>query len=129
MNEALSNNKRVWKLYKKYFPQLDVYKISNVSSMIQYDSPKSIWELLDRMRMKIYAPEEYENAMKAYRDKMDREIEKMKKRQEKQAEEEQRRKEEEKLALCPPAGCDTINIVAKRITKNKIKGGFYVRTF
>lgn len=96
MNEALSNNKRVWKLYKQYFPQLDVYKISNVSSMIQYDSPKSIWELLDRMRMKIYAPEEYENAMKAYRDKMDREIEKLKKRQEKQAEEEQRRKEEEK---------------------------------
>jgi hypothetical protein len=50
-------------------PQADLYKLMGGATLLQFDLPKQINELVERLLLKIYNTEEYDRAMMDYRKK------------------------------------------------------------
>jgi|GEM_PF-3975163 len=88
--DSLSGSTRTYLLYKKTFPQLSVYNIAGAGSLVQFDTPKPVSEMIDRLYLRLYDPPAYERSMK----QLEREIKKT--RQE--IMEKQRRAKEEATA-------------------------------
>jgi pimeloyl-ACP methyl ester carboxylesterase len=67
--DALSMTKRTFQVYRKTMPQADLYKLMGGATLLQFDLPKQINELVERLLLKIYNTEEYDRAMMDYRKK------------------------------------------------------------
>jgi len=72
--DPLSVVKRAFKVYEKTMPNADVFKITNAATLVQWDQPKRIAELIDRLLLKIYDTEGYDRAMASYREEVERKL-------------------------------------------------------
>lgn len=93
MVEMPNLGKKIINAYQRHFPNVDLYRVPMAASLVQFDAPKHLADLIERLRLKIYDPEGYKEAMEKYRKEYEREMKKL--MEKRQKEEEQKRKEAE----------------------------------
>lgn len=87
--DPLCDVKRIYRQFATTFPLLTLFKIFGAGSLAQFDTPKTVAEMVDRLYLRLYNPEGYEKSMA----KLNKEMKKAR-----QQMEEAKRKEKEARA-------------------------------
>lgn len=93
---ADSSVEKINAVYQSCLPNVDCYRIVGCASIVQYDAPEQVAELLQRMYLKMFDPEQYQEVMEKFKEEYEKEMLKVLERQRKEAEKARKRAEEQR---------------------------------
>ncbi|MGI6030024.1 MAG: alpha/beta fold hydrolase [Eubacteriales bacterium] len=90
--------KKLVNAYRQHLPNVDLYQVPRAASLVQYDAPTHLADLLERLRLKIYDPKGYKEAMERYQKEYEKEMKRIMEKRQKEEEARRKEREEQKKA-------------------------------
>lgn len=70
--DPLSLTKKTFRTFEKTMSKVDLYRLVGGATLLQFDTPKPIAELIERLLLKIYDNEKYQEVIADYREKYEK---------------------------------------------------------